>query len=358
MFKGEGPRVGELAALQYLRAVAAIMVVGFHAFGYVDTSGRSIEHASFLLGGVDLFFVISGFVMWTSTAGRDMSPLDFYRRRVIRIVPLYWLLTSVLVVVMLVKPQLLRTASFDLGHVIASYAFLAWPHPTAGQIFPVLVPGWTLNYEMAFYAIFGALLLLPRNGRLPALVLTAALTGFAGLYAPRDNPWAVFYSDTIIFEFAAGACLGRVYMETRAGGRLLPALTLAVGAALLVTVPTLGLELPRALAYGPAAIMVVAGAAWLERAGGLGASKPLKFLGDASYSIYLAHPIALAAFAKLGGGLALAGLGAKVGFYLALVGAAVVCGVALYLALERPMLRALKPRRACARAARAVPAAA
>ena len=128
---------------------------------------------------VDIFFVISGFIMWVTTVGRTLSPQEFLYRRLVRIVPLYWLVTAFTVLVMVVAPQAMQSSRFDLAHVVASFAF--WPalHPVTGHYAPVLIPGWTLNYEMFFYVVFAACLLLRPAHRLPAIVLV--LTGCIAL---------------------------------------------------------------------------------------------------------------------------------------------------------------------------------
>ena len=78
------------------------------------------------------------------------------RKRLIRVVPLYWVLTLFLAAVAVMKPEVLATTVFDCRHFVASMLFIPWQHPQIGAMLPLLIPGWTLNYEMAFYVMFAA----------------------------------------------------------------------------------------------------------------------------------------------------------------------------------------------------------
>ena len=149
-------------SIQHLRAIAALSVALFHACQW--------SQIDFGIGaaGVDLFFVISGFVMWTVTAGREAAPLTFLRRRVIRVAPLYWIVTLALVAGALVFPQRFPEVEPRADHILLSLAFIQHMNP-AGQPFPILAPGWTLNYEAVFYLVFASTLILPVRRRIAGL---------------------------------------------------------------------------------------------------------------------------------------------------------------------------------------------
>src|SRR5690606_35064881 len=101
--------------------------------------------------GVDLFFVISGFIMVhvsRNQFARPGAPLDFVRRRLVRIVPLYWTMTTLMVAVVLLLPQSVDTATADPRQWIASYLFIPFERASDGMMRPVLGLGWSLNYEM------------------------------------------------------------------------------------------------------------------------------------------------------------------------------------------------------------------
>ena len=94
-------------SLQYLRGIAALLVVAFHAAEYLARASGRPAGFPFTAGvsGVDVFFVISGFVITWSSAGRAMSPADFLWRRAVRIVPLYWFLTFIVTSIALLQPD-------------------------------------------------------------------------------------------------------------------------------------------------------------------------------------------------------------------------------------------------------------
>jgi exopolysaccharide production protein ExoZ len=142
----------KLGTIQHLRAIAALGVVFYHASSQVN--GGHSDYVRMGAAGVDLFFVISGFIMWVTAIARDEPPGRFALKRLIRIVPLYWLITTAVLLLVLAKPDLMRSASLNLTHIASSYGFIAWPHPrSAHRFWPLVIPGWTLNYEMLFYAI-------------------------------------------------------------------------------------------------------------------------------------------------------------------------------------------------------------
>ena len=143
------PRPGELVSVQYLRGTASLFVVGWHAAGEVGLGGWPV-----LQGGIEIFFLISGFVIWTITADRPPSPGAFLARRLARIAPFYWVVTTLVVLLLLAAPGWFQTLRLEPVHVLASYLFLPWMNPTPGVgIRPLVIPGWTLNYEIMFYGV-------------------------------------------------------------------------------------------------------------------------------------------------------------------------------------------------------------
>jgi len=247
--------------------------------------------------GVDLFFVLSGFVMWLTTADKQVGPLQFYRRRIERIVPVYWLFTLAAAFIALLLPSYLKSTIFDVPHLLGSLFFIPWTNaadPTGVLIAPVVIPGWTLNYEMYFYLIFGALLLLPKNVRILALGL--ALTGLYVLFSssPEGGVVARFYGNPIIFEFLGGVVLAWLYL----GKRLLP-----TGVAVpLVPLAFAGLVildgwhsgLPRLVSAGIPSLLLIYALISIDFTK-VREFKTLHLIGDASYSLYLSHVFTLVA---------------------------------------------------------------
>lgn len=284
-----------LVQLQYLRAIAALMVVYFHAVLQFQKVDPSFDPERYLFGetGVDIFFVLSGFVMWLTTAGRQISPMEFYRRRIRRIVPLYWMATLFSAAVAFAVPSILKSTVFDVPHLLASLVFLPWVNPAdTNMIVPVVVPGWTLNYEMFFYLVFAALLTVPEERRLAGLVAAFVLILAVCHLLPATTA-TTFYGNPIILEFLAGALLGRLYMQKI----LLPQpsawAALALGFAFLVINEFLCDVTMRSYMWGIPALFIIYGAVSIDfskfRTIGW-----LNYLGDASYSIYITHAFTLA----------------------------------------------------------------
>ncbi len=236
---------------------------------------------------MDLFFVISGFVMFTSSrrlTGRRDGWRVFMRRRIERIVPLYWLLTLVKTAITLAAPGLAPTTRLSGCNLAASLLFLP-ARDAAGIVRPVLPVGWTLNYEMLFYVIFAAALALRRN---PLAVLLPVLLplGLAGFWREEDWPACLSLANGLVLELCAGVALAQacVFWRPHQPGAVC---MLVGGLALLLLVPAAGPW--RFLAWGGPALLVVAGTVGLEpRLRGVLPAFALE-LGDASYAIYLSH---------------------------------------------------------------------
>jgi peptidoglycan/LPS O-acetylase OafA/YrhL len=336
-----------LLSIQYLRAVAALMVVVFHLVPQLRRMDYTGWWPDWLAGGVDIFFIISGFIMWVTTIDRPTTPWTFFRRRLARIAPLYWLLTTVVVAVMLVAPKLLQTTSFGLTHVLASYAFLPAISPATGWVNPVVNPGWTLNYEMFFYLVFGVALTLQPAARFAAV--TAVLGGLVCLrLLPLPEHFAIdFYTSGLLLEFIFGMALARAYLA----GRLLPSrlaawTCLIIGAVVLAAMLPLVPDWPRVIIFGLPSLAIVTGALSLELHGGVRHHAFTHLLGDASYSIYLTHFMVLSAVGQAWRRL---GLGDVPGgfwlFGIVGTGVSVVIGLLTYRWVEQPIVRWFGARR-------------
>lgn len=288
-----------LVQLQYLRAIAALLVVYFHCILQLQTVDPQAALGYLKAGksGVDVFFVLSGFVMWITTAGRSIGTLDFYQRRIKRIVPLYWGATLAAAAVALIIPAMLKSTKFDLPHVLASLFFIPWVNPAdpTGQIIaPVIVPGWTLNYEMYFYLIFGAMLFLRESLR-PYAMLAFFLAVFAVCrLSPSETTASLFYGDPVVFEFMAGVFIGKLYL---AGKRIEEpwawALIAVAGVTLVYNDFLEFSDSIRLFPIGIPAAAILYGIVCIDfsRKRTLGW---LRYLGDASYSIYITHIFVLA----------------------------------------------------------------
>ena len=287
----------KIFALQLLRAVAATGVVVSHVrYDFLHRLLLTEQLPGFLdLGnaGVDLFFVISGFVMVYSSEslfGRDGAAVTFLMRRIARIVPLYWLMTVIMVVYVAARGFAVSDATPMLAAV--SFFFIPYARPS-GEISPIFGVGWTLNFEMLFYATFALALAARREVTVARVTALLALLILGSMLWPGLPMPLSYWSDPIVLEFAFGMMLALAY---RVDARLPAPIALLLGAAALAQFalqPGYGLAyVPRWLGVGlPAAELVAAltlinrdvAISWIDR------------IGDASYALYLCHPLVIAA---------------------------------------------------------------
>jgi exopolysaccharide production protein ExoZ len=343
----ENPRT--LLSIQILRAVAALGVLVHHAAHEVAVkAGVSVPFNEFVVGagGVDLFFVISGFVMVYASErlfGRPGAPRVFFLRRLARIVPLYWATTLILLGYIYAAHRLFPPPFISTEGVIASFLF--WPYPLLnGIIGPVHALGWTLNYEMFFYAVFAVAIVLSRRSAVLAIVaLFIALVALGRLVA-LPQPLA-FWFNPLILEFCFGMLIAHFYRE---GLRLPRAASLALLAAALAAYAAsalLGPAVPwRALEWGvPGAALVAALALAKETPQPGGVARAFGVLGDASYSLYLVHAIVFPVVRRLIEPWLALPLMPWV-YALALVAASIAASILSYRWFEKPITRALQKR--------------
>ncbi len=328
-----------LHALQYLRAAAALAVVYSHAAAQVPAYAELLPQGGAF--GVDVFFVISGFIMVWIARPED-TPGRFMLNRVRRVVPLYWFFTLAMAAILLVLPGLFRNSVFDLGSLAASLAF--WPHESAahpGALWPIVAPGWSLNYEMYFYVLFALSLFAPARWRVAATVAAIVLVWGVAHALPGDAALLVFHRETVVFEFALGMGLAVAW---RRGWTLPP----VAGASLLV-VGSLwlmyGTGWPHFVSLSLPALLVVAGTLAV-RAPNL---RWATLLGDSSYALYLSHIFVLGAANKLLLPPVSAALGngasAAWAFVLLACIACTLVGLVVHFTIDNWLLRAERVRR-------------
>ena len=264
----------------------------FHALGtcrkYFEGASTlsAFEHGDY---GVDLFFVISGFIIMLTAAQRESEWRLFLRRRLERIVPMYWLATLIMFALLSILYRGTPEAP-STGYLLFSMGYATWAY---GKL-PVVYPGWTLEYEMAFYLLVTAAMALPVR-TWPSVLATLAACVCLGIAADLigvTGPVVRFFTNPMYLEFALGILIGHVTLARR-----VPAAS-SFG---LVVVFVLLWSGPwdewrwRVLVAGLPASCAVLLASWIDRRG-MPLSRPgrlLARLGDASYSIYLVQVFAI-----------------------------------------------------------------
>ena len=338
---GPGVQINrQLTSIQYLRALAACSVVVHHA---LDQFSFQIN-PPFMQAGVDLFFVISGFLMIAITADKPTRPGAFLAQRVVRICPTYWFFTLVTVVLAIGVPGLFHAIDPSVWNVTLSMLFVPHLNPAlVDSVSPLVRIGWTLNYEMFFYLLFAATLPLPFRLRLPALTTAFALLTFGGAGLTVSDPAAFFYSRPIVLEFLAGSWIGFAYV--RGWFDRIPAFAAAtVAVASLLLLPLAGGHMAgfgRLFCFGLPASLILIAALGFEVRRTVPAWAPLRAAGDWSYSIYLTHLFGIAVLRALWSraGLPTSGdLGAAT-FVAAALPLALMSGWVSYRLIERPSLR-------------------
>lgn len=341
--------------MQALRGIAALLVVLFHLriveHKYGVGEGILPEFTRFADSGVDLFFVISGFMMATiavGTYGHLAAAGRFLARRAWRVLPLYWFYTSLVVALMLLAPGMANSAYQDQS-ILASY--LLWPQDQL----PVLTVGWTLIHEMYFYLVVAVMIAFGRDRHVPGMLMAwAALVAIAQLMPGPQTPSMALVTNPMTFEFIMGALVGLYWHRAprRAGQVFLWVGALAFAAAM----PALQLAgvdqhvpMLRAMVFGGSATLLVLGAACMEHLVRARIPGWLKAIGDSSYSLYLSHVFAVSAIGRI---WSMSGWNQSwwqhLLFVLISLIACVLVGMASYKWLERPLLALLRRRRGSA----------
>ena len=190
-------------SLQYLRGLAAFMVLIEHIGLKSEQQSANILSFWHVGGaGVDLFFLISGFIMCHTTAHKHQTAgasVQFIWRRIMRIIPLYWIVTCLALMVYWVVPSQVNSGSG--ADLIASYFLLP-----SEQVY-LVANGWTLRFEFLFYFVFMLGLWLSRRmGNALVITLLITMVGF-GVWKPQQGIWGEFLTHTLLLEFALGMLL-------------------------------------------------------------------------------------------------------------------------------------------------------
>jgi exopolysaccharide production protein ExoZ len=321
-----------IVSLQVLRFVAATGVIVLHAWQILGNSDA--KHLG-LIGefgpaGVDMFFVLSGFII--TSVSRGKTPLDFLRRRLARVLPLYWFLTAVIMSIQIAR------GAFDPRRMIAAFLFV----PTLGYA-PYITTGWTLCFEMLFYVSFALTLYRPK------LLMPVAIALYLAAAAGREirgGPLLQFVGNPLILEFLGG-CLIATLPKSRILAWLSAICAIVWAVVIIVSDYEAGAYQPiysgdavwlRLFMWGTPAFLLVYFAAQIRLTGRIW--NGLSYLGDASYCAYLVHDFILILLVLVRG-IAPPAVVASL--------AIVFCwsiAVLVHEGLEKPLLKLFRPARA------------
>jgi exopolysaccharide production protein ExoZ len=333
--RSDGRTTPQLVYVQVLRFFAATSVVIFHALGtathYIASQGSSV-FSIFRYGdhGVDLFFVISGFIIYYSTHLSIKSPLSFLARRAERIVPIYWLITLFVVCLSIVFPSAFTSSDWINGPtIIESLLFITF---TQGQ-YPIVYVGWSLEYEMFFYLSVSLLLLRSEKAWDELIIVFSALVVLNIVPSLPSVPFLHdFFTNPIILEFVFGVVIAKIFIGESLSKVAMLALLLGVISVAFMDGAS------RVLSAGlPSAIVVLLAAVLsVRRAHPSVAEVICARLGDASYSIYLTQGLFISGAFKMIPRLLSLPIDALIAAAAIL---AVLGGYVVYSTVERPLLK-------------------
>jgi len=301
------------------------------------------SYAAYLTIGVDIFFLISGFVMiYTSgqntTSFKDFKKrsIDFLYKRIVRIYPVWWLFLILLLPIYFFKPELISSDPDNSLSFIKSFFLI----PHEGK--PLLAVGWTLEFEMLFYLLFGGSIFLSRYKQCIALSLLMILAVIAGLKFDLPNPFWELMTSSILLYFPMGMAFGLIYSNINYSLFKLLLVAFAIIFSAFHTLEYSVGDIDRFIHFSPMAISVFCFFVFLEKGNMIISKKFYKWGGDISYALYLIHLIIIAIIGKIS---ILLGLFPILGTPLILVimfVSSIVGATIVYYMFERPVLRRLR----------------
>lgn len=282
-----------IKSIQYLRGLAALAVVLHHASGaiLVHYAVEQKDFYSWGAGGVDLFFIISGFIMMYITFDKEVSVLDFLYKRVVRIYPIFYVYATIALIIFIISPDSINRSASAPTKILPSYLLIPYT-----EFVNLVQVAWTLVYEVHFYLLFAVSLLLINKyryiftGFVLSIVSVSSLIGYGSFYFK-------YMSDPIILEFMFGMVLYFLISK-----KFIKDMWFLLSL-LFFSLCTLMLNdgLPgRVLYYGIPAFLLMYSVLSLDINGCLFKSENkisnfLVKLGDSSYSLYLSHSFVLGA---------------------------------------------------------------
>ena len=310
--------------IQILRGFAAINVVLFHI---ILTASTYNQHTNLLLlidnfgsSGVDIFFVISGFIITYSQSINKKKISDFLVLRFIRIIPVYWFLTSIFALLFFFFSSSFRERTINLEHVFYSFFFVS---NISLSVPPVIIPGWTLEYEMIFYFLFSISLLI-KNLKLKFIYLFISI-----------SLTAYFLKEFKMLEFLFGIICALIYLNCHISKKN-SFIILFISIILFFNTIVNKIFLYNYFIWGFSSFLLVLSLIYLPQI----KSKIFIYLGNASYSIYLIQIFTIPTFYKLSSKFLLK-INSDIVALLCLF-FSVIIGCLLHLFIERPLIYSLK----------------
>lgn len=339
----------KLSNLQILRFIAAGLVLFSHVQHqalklFTANSSFNVFEPIYWAGGVDIFFVISGFIMYyiaSDKFGARGATFGFLLKRLARIAPPYWLFTVLMVISTVLFAKHISHPNFSFSLLLSSLFFIPKMN-SYGLFYPVLMLGWTLNFEFFFYIVFSIGLLFKRKFGVVLIVLMLLMIASLKFVVNVEGAMFEFYSNPIIFEFVFGIFLAMCFLSGFRLPLLVSVCVVLLSIVLMVTLKSAGIASNywsyRFLWMGLPALLLCSGFVLSDvkdNNSSNGIRDFLSFMGDASYSLYLSHPFSLNLIALLW-------VKCKFGTPWLYVGIScffsLLCAVFVYLWIEKPLV--------------------
>ncbi len=323
-------------SIQYLRALAAFMVLLTHASFKLQSNGSDLL-SWFNIGGygVDLFFIISGFIMCLTVQNKAINFKSFMKSRVIRIIPLYWLMTSLALIIYLINPSLVNSSGGETS-VVSSYLLI----PDGSKY--LVNNGWTLSYEFFFYLVF-SFFLFDKSKQKLFTSITLIFLFIMGLVFKFEEALMQFATSPLLLEFVMGIVAYELIRKFKFS-ICFSFLLLFFGLALLIYMNEsnyYNVTFGKALTSGIPMFFVFLGFVGLESK--IKKSTIYFELGMSSYSLYLVHPFSLAAVTfifKYLGILSFSGF-----YFFAMVTVSLISGWLCYYYVEKRLDRLFRSKK-------------
>lgn len=341
--------MNKIVSIHYLRGIAALLVVAYHnkTSGYVGSGNHDIFEYLFKGGafGVDLFFIISGFIIAYSTKENTKNNLiNFTLKRLFRIYPI---LIVAITIYIFINP------AYSSEEILRSYFFINRDYSKAAPFFGynVLFPAWSLSYEVYFYFVFALAMGVSHQKRIfitsalliiPALTLQLyfnagiSLNGNMHLQNANITPLN-FFASPMMFEFVVGMFLFKI-MDCFEGFKYYKSASLILLLSFLACYFTTFRFAVGLYGFGSWAILLIVAALLFEKNHGLKESRILTFFGDISYSLYLVHAITMQILMKYHDHVPFYGNNSPLKFLVILITSIVLAWI-LHQVIEKPMLR-------------------
>lgn len=341
---------GKLTEIQLLRAFAVFLVALAHSSSQINAPQLFRPELGHF--GVDIFFIISGFIMVLTTEKKKQGAISFFLDRLTRIVPVYWFYSFVLLAVSIIAPSALRGTEFSLGHLILSLGFIPHVNPATESFSPFLRLGWTLNMEMMFYCVFSLAMFTHFQKRVTIASTTLAVLVILGYGSTAINVdlWGPieFWSSDLVLEFIMGMGLGILYVRKR-----IPQIKMSVAAGIFIFGLCLAYYFSdaaiesqfRGIFWGiPAAMIVLSVLITTRQEPVTLISRTFAGVGNASFTIYLSHIFFFSILRLIWQSLKLpqGTLLAQISFQFLAIILAFTCGYLAYKIVEVPLTNAVR----------------